>query len=272
MITNILFPEPKYNAHKIQQYFHNKTIIITGASFGIGANLVQLLSNTNCHLILVARTEEKLLEIQNLYQNHHCKITIIPTDLRDESAIENLITQLNQLPIDILIHNAGKSIRRSIWDAVDRFHDYKRTSEINYLAPIRLTLALLPNLKKLKGQLIYVSAINVLLPSPPKWSAYQSSKMAATSWMQCVAPELAQENIHTAIIYLPLVATRMSGDNSQYNAYPKMKAENAAKIILKNCLYKQASWKPWWLKPLEITAFLFPSLWNKMVWKHERSY
>lgn len=109
---------------------------------------------------------------------------------------------LYQLPngLDVIVSNAGKSIRRSIHDSLDRYHDFTRTMAINYFAPVRLLLSIIPLLEKNKGQIINVSTINALLLPIPYWAAYQASKGAFDTWFRSVAPELNAIGIATTTI------------------------------------------------------------------------
>jgi len=103
--------------------------LITGASFGIGESLSYLLAAAGAKLILIARTEEKLLELQWKLNEMGAKGAIFAADLTKEEDIESLIDFLQTYPngIDVFVNNAGKSIKRSIFDSLDLNHYFKRT-------------------------------------------------------------------------------------------------------------------------------------------------
>ena len=71
-------------------------------------------------------------------------------------------------PVDILINNAGRSIRRAIEYSYDRFHDFERTMQINYYSPLRLSLRVLPGMsERRRGHVINISSMGVIGPPPP---------------------------------------------------------------------------------------------------------
>lgn len=168
-LETILFPPKSVSVEKLKSNVTGKTVVITGATYGIGEGLVKFLSNFDCKLILIARTKEKLEDLKNELSTHKAKVEIYNCDLRDEDSVQQLIQSLNkEATIDIFVNNAGKSIRRSVWESTDRFHDYQRTNSTNYLGSVQLLLGILPMIKESKGQLINVSAINVLMHPAPK--------------------------------------------------------------------------------------------------------
>jgi short-subunit dehydrogenase len=174
----LLFPNVTIRKSKLSDRVSGKTIVITGASYGIGEQLALLLSHYKVHLILIARTAEKLEAISDTVIKNGSQCTIIKANLYMENEVENAITEIKNIPggIDVFISNAGKSIMRSLSSSLDRYHDFTRTNSLNYLAPVKLLLAVTPLLKVAGGQIINVSAINVLLLPAPKWAAYQASK------------------------------------------------------------------------------------------------
>ena len=262
ILEHILFPIKNLNQNKLADKVNTKTILITGATFGIGEQLSLILAKTNAHLILIGRTEKKLELLKIQIKDLGGSVQIIPTDLTNKKDINHLIEVLLNLDkgIDIFISNAGRSIRRSINDSLDRFHDFERTMDLNYYAPVKLMLKLIPILKRNKGQVINVSAINVLLIPAPKWSAYQASKSAFDNWFRCVGPELKVNNVTCTTIYLPLVKTRMITPTKAYDKMPAMTPEQVAKLIGKYIISRKFKFKPWWLIYGQLSSVLFRRL------------
>lgn len=251
LIEHFLFPPTFFNGEKFAEALKGKTVLITGASFGIGERLAFLISKTGANLILVARTSEKLEAIKNEIEkeNESANILIFPTDLTKNREIENLLNELQNQPngIDIFISNAGKSIRRPLFESLERFHDFERTMSLNYFAPVKLMLGLTPVLRKNRGHVINISAVNVLLIPAPFWTAYQSSKTAFDQWFRSAAPELEAAGIRTTSVYLPLVKTRMIEPTADYENAPAMSPGHVAKIICKSIYTRRKTFKPWWL-------------------------
>lgn len=243
-IEKILFPSFPYG--RIPILFH-KTILITGASFGIGESFIKSIAQENVHLILIARTEDKLSELKHVIESKGGTAEFFSCDLRNETQRLELIRYLVTKDIDIFIHNAGHSIYRKIEDSFERYHDVERLIQLHYHAPIQLLLSLLPKLIARKAHIIHISAVNVLLPSMPGWSAYQSSKVAFDQWFQSVAVELRKKGMTFSALYFPLVKTRMVAPNRKYDAFPKMSSDHAALIICDVILHKKRTFAPWWM-------------------------
>ncbi len=113
--------------------------------------------------------------------------------------------------VDVLVSNAGKSIRRSIADSYQRFHDIERTNSVNYLGPAKLVLELLPSMRERgSGHIVNVSTAGVRTPPMARWSAYLASKSAFDMWLRCVSQEVRDDGVTTSTIYMGLVHTRMS--------------------------------------------------------------
>lgn len=259
ILEHVLFPLKSLNQTKLAKQVDGKIILITGATFGIGEQLSLMLAKTNAHLILVGRTKEKLDTLKIEIEALGGSAQIVATNLTDEVDLNNLISILLNLEngIDIFISNAGRSIRRSINDSLDRFHDFERTMDLNYYAPVKMMLKLIPILKKNKGQVINVSAINVLLVPAPKWSAYQASKAAFDNWFRCAAPELKVDDVASTTIYLPLVKTRMIAPTKAYDKMPAMKPEEVSKLIGKYIINRKNKFQPWWLIYGQLASVLF---------------
>ena len=133
----LFFPFLWFSRSKLQRGLAGKTVLITGASYGIGESLAELLAETKARLLLVARTADELREVKQRVEAKGGRAEIFPCDLRNDEDVQRLLEKLHQLPdgIDLLVNNAGKSIRRSIFDSLDRFHDFTRTTSLNYFAP-----------------------------------------------------------------------------------------------------------------------------------------
>jgi short-subunit dehydrogenase len=250
-------PKRRFNNMNLDS-FKGKTILITGSSYGIGESLARLLAQKETHLILVARTEAKLLELKSELESKGSNVTVFTCDFYEESAVDELIFKINesQLNIDVFINNAGKSIRRSVFESLDRYHDVSRLINVNYCAPVKLSLALISMLQKQHGQIINVSSLSVLLPAMPYWASYHASKSAFKQWFESVAPELEAQGIHTSSIYLPLVKTRMIEPTKKYKELPAMHAQHAAEWIVEALVQKRKSMKPWWTSVVCFFAFI----------------
>ena len=262
----LLFPNVTIDKEKLADKISGKTIVITGATYGIGAQLALLFSCYKVHLVLIARTEEKLNEIAGIITRNGSRCSIIPADLYLEKETDDTIEVLLNLPegIDVFISNAGKSITRSLSHSLDRYHDVTRTNALNYLAPVKLLLKITPLLRAGKGLIVNVSSLNVLLLPAPKWAVYQTSKTAFDQWFRSNSAEWRIMGIKAKTIYLPLVRTRMITPNEHYRNYPAMLPQQAA-LRIATLLYSHNSHsKPWWSIYPQAGSFFGRYIWEKL--------
>ncbi len=212
-----------------------KTIIITGASSGIGEAAAKKLAAAGARMCLIARREDELQRVKSEIEAQGGKAWIYATDLSDEAALDASIKQiLAEHPrVDVLINNAGRSIRRTIKESLNRYHDYQRTMQLNYFAPVRLTLAILPHMFQHRaGHIINVSSMSALIPTP-FYSAYVGSKAALDGFSRCLAAELVDRGIHVTVINFPLVKTPMTAPTKAYRYLKQMDVNDAADWVVK---------------------------------------
>jgi NAD(P)-dependent dehydrogenase (short-subunit alcohol dehydrogenase family) len=222
----------------LRKVLSEKVVIITGASSGIGRAAAAALARSGAHLMLVSRTEAKLKEIQQEIEAEGGKAWIYPTDLSDLDAIGGMLEQVlaEHGRVDILINNAGRSIRRSVEESFERFHDFQRTMQLNYFGAIKLIMGVLPGMiERGRGQVINVSSIGAQA-FPPRFAAYVASKGALEGFSRCLAPEVAHHGIVVTNIHMPLVRTPMIAPTSFYSAFPIIEADEAAQMVVEAIL------------------------------------
>lgn len=266
-LEKLLFLQTPLNKEKLNNELNGKTILITGASSGIGEQVAYLLADFEVHMVLAARRKEKLLTMKAEIEKEAAKVSVFSADLRNHVEMEGLLTFIHQLPdgLDVVVSNAGLSIRRSIYQSLDRNHDFTRTMAINYFAPVQLLLSVIPLLEKKQGHIINISTINVLMLPFPYWAAYQASKSAFDTWLRSAAPELNAAGITTTSIYLPLVKTPMILPTKAYQNMPAMSALHAAKIICKSMYTKRKKYRPWWLIFAQAATLFFRGAYETLI-------
>ena len=210
-----------------------KKILITGASSGIGLETALKVGEAGGEVLLVSRTREKLEEVARQVEEAGGVAHVHPADLSDLDDIDRLAAEVLEEHggIDVLINNAGRSIRRSVARSYDRFHDYERTMQLNYFGALKLILAFLPGMRERRtGHIINVSSIGVQT-NTPRFSAYVASKAALDAFSRCVAPECVNDNVKFTTVYMPLVRTPMIAPTDIYKAFPTLTPEEAAKML-----------------------------------------
>jgi short-subunit dehydrogenase/thioester reductase-like protein len=211
----------------------DKVIVVTVASSGIGREVAKKIGEAGGTVILVARTREKLEELQNEVEEAGGVAHVHPADLSDMDDIERVADEIVEQhgTVDILVNNAGRSIRRSVEASYDRFHDYERTMQLNYFGAVKLILKLLPHMREQKsGHIINVSSIGVQT-NTPRFSAYVASKAALDAFSRCMAPEVIGDGVSVTTVYMPLVRTPMIAPTSIYDAFPTLSPEEAAQLV-----------------------------------------
>ncbi len=264
-MEHLLFPSSPLNSERLTAAVSAKHVLITGASYGIGEQAALLLAAHGAHVILVARTTEKLQQLKATIEKDGGRATVLAADLYQAGQVDTLNEQLQQITggIHLFINNAGKSIKRAIADSLERNHDFTRTITLNYTSPVQLCLGLIPSLKQNKGQIINVSSAVCLLLPVPYWAAYHASKTAFDTWLRAAAPELKEMNIATTTLYLPLVRTRMIAPTKEYEHAPAMSPQHVARIIGRAAYQRNTRYMPWWLIFAQTTAFLFRRVWER---------
>ncbi len=211
-----------------------KTVVITGATSGIGLVTAVQIAKAGGIPILVARGQEKLESTQRLIESQGGSAHAYPCDLSDLDAIDSLTKQLREDfdRIDFVVNNAGRSIRRSLKLSEDRFHDFERTMQLNYFGAIRLVMGILPKMREQKsGHIVNISSIGVLT-SPPRFSAYVASKAALDAWANVVSSELIGDGVSFTSIHMPLVRTPMIAPTKMYDKFPTISPGQAASKVI----------------------------------------
>ena len=258
----VVFPRVGLDHARLSRVLAGKTVLITGASFGIGEELTRIVAAAGARVVLVARTADKLEAVAAQARAGGGEAVVIPADMTNEDEVAALTARLAETPPDIVVSNAGKSIRRSLFASLDRFHDVTRTNGVNFLGPVRLALATIPGLIERKGQFINVSAANALILPAPNWAAYQASKTAFDQWLRCAAPELRAKGVGVSTVYLPLVRTRMIAPTAHYADVPAMRPEDAARLVARMMITRARWWTPWWLPPAHMASSLMRGPWE----------
>ena len=212
---------------------NGKRVLITGASSGIGQAAAMKIAKAGGIPLLVARGAEKLEEVKAQIEDQGGSAYVYPADLGDMDSIDELCRRvLSDHPtVDVLVNNAGRSIRRSIKLSYDRFHDFERTMQLNYFGAIRLSMGLLPHMSERKsGQIINISSIGAQT-NPPRFSAYVASKAALDAWTRVVGSEFIGDNVHFTTIHMQLVKTPMIAPTKIYDAFPTITPDEAADLI-----------------------------------------
>jgi NAD(P)-dependent dehydrogenase (short-subunit alcohol dehydrogenase family) len=224
----------------LEKAVRGRVVMVTGASSGIGRSAALKIADAGGIVLLVARTPEKLEATQQQIEAGGGSAYIHRCDLADMDDIDRMANEVldQHGHVDVLVNNAGRSIRRSIALSYDRFHDFERTMQLNYFGGVKLILKLLPVMRERKsGHIINVSSIGVQ-SNTPRFSAYVASKAALDAFTRCISSEIIDDNIHTTTIFMPLVRTPMIAPTKMYQRFPTITPEKAADMICEAIIHQ----------------------------------
>ena len=217
----------------LESAVRGRVVMITGASSGIGKATAIKVAAAGGTPLLVARGADKLEETRAEIIAAGGDAFSYSADLSNMDSIDELTAKVlvDHGNVDVLVNNAGRSIRRSIEPSYDRFHDFERTIELNYLGAVKLILAVLPSMRERRqGHIVNISSIGVQT-NPPRFSAYVASKAALDAFTRVVASECIGDNVHFTTIHMPLVKTPMIAPTKMYDSFPTISPDDAADMI-----------------------------------------
>lgn len=218
----------------------DRVVMVTGASSGIGEATAKKIAAAGGEVILVARTRENLDTVADAIRADGGTAHVYPCDLSDTDAIAEMADRVlaDVGRVDILINNAGRSIRRSLALSYDRLHDYQRTIALNYLGAVQLILKLTPGMRERRfGHIVNVSSVGVLT-RVPRFGAYIASKAALDTLCDSLQGETVADNVRFTTVYMALVRTPMISPTTMYDRFPALTPEQAAGVVCDALLYR----------------------------------
>jgi NAD(P)-dependent dehydrogenase (short-subunit alcohol dehydrogenase family) len=224
----------------LEKAVRGRVVMVTGASSGIGRSAALKLADAGGIVLLVARTPEKLETTREEIEAGGGTAHIHRCDLSDMDDIDRMADEVLEQHghVDVLVNNAGRSIRRSIALSYDRFHDFERTMQLNYFGAVKLILRLLPVMRgRRSGHIVNISSIGVQT-NTPRFSAYIASKAALDAFSRAIASEIIDDGVNITTIHMPLVRTPMIAPTKMYNRFPTITPEEAADMICEAIIHK----------------------------------
>ncbi|MGU3433026.1 SDR family NAD(P)-dependent oxidoreductase [Actinomycetes bacterium M1A6_2h] len=206
-------PPMERDDERIRRAVAGKTVLITGASFGQGEATARLLAAHGAVVVMIARSAERLDEVAAEITAAGGTAHTYVVDLSDTPAVDAFADQVlvEHGAVDILIHNAGKSLRRSTYRSADRISDMDAMVGANFTGPMRLTLALLPSMRANGGgHIVNVATAGLwMTPAAPRWGFYLGCKGGFDIWLRSVALEVKKDNIDLTTVYAGHIKSRM---------------------------------------------------------------
>ncbi|KUI30550.1 short-chain dehydrogenase [Mycobacterium sp. IS-1496] len=245
-----------------------KRILLTGASSGIGEAAAEKFARRGATVVAVARRQDLLDALVERITTAGGDATARACDLSDLDAVDELVAEVEERlgGVDILINNAGKSIRRPLADSLDRWHDVERTMMLNYFSPLRLIRGLAPGMmERGHGHIVNVATWGVFSEASPLFGVYVASKAALSAVSRVIETEWADNGVHSTTLYYPLVKTPMIAPTRAYDRVPGLSAQEAADWMIAAARHRPVRIAPRMAVTARAVDSLAPTWFNAIV-------
>lgn len=204
-------------------YYKNKTVLVTGASSGIGISFCRQLALAGANLVITARRKDRLEELADeLSRMYKAGITVLPCDLSDPEGPGKLVNEINSrdIRIDILVNNAGFGFNGKFTDGSAEM--YEQMMLLNMNALVSLTRRLLPGMiQRGNGGVLNVSSMAGFLPIP-YFTVYSATKQFVINFSRSLWRELRHTGVHVSVLCPGPVKTefmKVAGVDEQKTAF-----------------------------------------------------
>jgi NAD(P)-dependent dehydrogenase (short-subunit alcohol dehydrogenase family) len=232
---------PEVSRERLGRAIGTKRVLITGATSGIGLETAYAIARAQGQVILVARGEDRLIEVASQIRALGGWADLVSANLSDAGEADSVVEAVldRHGGVDVLINNAGHSIRRPLARSYDRDHDFERTMALNYFGALRLILGFLPGMRdRGDGHIVNISTLGVEIGPEPRFSAYLASKAALDAFTASAAPETSHDGVSWTTVYMPLVSTPMIAPTSAYQRVPTLTPPEASELVLEALVYR----------------------------------
>ena len=232
---HVLAPVARIAGSPLPSPLAGRVVLVTGASSGVGEASAKAIAACGATVLCVARRQNELDRVVGEIASAGGSAYGYACDLTDGAATEALVERVlgEHDHVDMLVNNAGRSIRRSLEFSYDRMHDFERTMAINYFGPVRLILGLLPRMRERGfGHVVNIVTWGVQMKAP-KFTAYIASKTALDSFSRIAGRETWFDNVTFTNLRLDLVRTDMIVATDTYRKVPAKSPEQAAALVVR---------------------------------------
>lgn len=256
----------------VREQLKGKNIVITGASGGIGAEIAKLCAESGANLVLVARSIEKLKQLQiELQQKHQVRVEVYRLDVSDTEKVKEVFTAIFAEigEVDILVNNAGFGVFREAHAAT--MDEIKGMFNVNVVGLMACTSMVLPKMRERRfGHIINIASQAGKIATP-KSSVYSATKHAVLGYTNSLRMELSDYNVLVTSVNPGPIATNFFNIADEKGTYVKnvqkfmLQPEYVAQKVVDSMLTKTREINlPRWMNMGSVVYVLFPRLFERI--------
>jgi uncharacterized protein len=256
----------------VREQLKGKNIVITGASGGIGAEIAKLCAESGANLVLMARSIEKLKQLQTeLQQKHQVRVEVYQLDVSDTEKVKEVFTAIFAEfgVVDILVNNAGFGIFREAHAAT--MDEIKGMFDVNVVGLMACTSMVLPKMRERRfGHIINIASQAGKIATP-KSSVYSATKHAVLGYTNSLRMELSDYNVLVTSVNPGPIATNFFNIADEKGTYVKnvqkfmLQPEYVARKVVDSMLTKTREINlPRWMNMGSVIYVLFPRLFERI--------
>ncbi|NYE04905.1 hypothetical protein F4694_001654 [Bacillus niacini] len=256
----------------VREQLKGKNIVITGASGGIGAEIAKLCAESGANLVLIARSMEKLKQLQmELQQKHQVRVEVYQLDVSETEKVKEVFTAIFATigEVDILVNNAGFGVFREAHAAT--MDEIKGMFNVNVVGLMACTSMVLPEMRERRfGHIINIASQAGKIATP-KSSVYSATKHAVLGYTNSLRMELSDYNVFVTSVNPGPIETNFFNIADEKGTYVKnvqkfmLQPEYVARKVVDSMLTKTREINlPRWMNMGSVAYVLFPRLFERI--------
>jgi uncharacterized protein len=256
----------------VREQLKGKNIVITGASGGIGAEIAKLCAASGANLVLIARSIEKLKQLQTeLQQKHQVRVEVYQLDVSNTEKVKEVFTAVfSEIgEVDILVNNAGFGVFREAHAAT--MDEIKGMFDVNVIGLMACTSMVLPKMRERRSGHIINIASQAGKIATPKSSVYSATKHAVLGYTNSLRMELSDYNVLVTSVNPGPIATNFFNIADEKGTYVNnvkrfmLQPDYVARKVVESMLTKTREINlPRWMNMGSVVYVLFPRLFERI--------